>query len=359
MPEMTFPALEGRMGDRDFYMATMTLQEVAMLFEPTSPNLPAEMRAQRPLQDKRIPEIAQYLLEKENDWVFGSITVSFDGDGSYLAARQQLRLPADTEFVIVDGQHRLAAIKRAIAEDPTLRKQQIGVMLIPFEGLDRNQQIFSDLNRTVQKTSRSLDILYDHDDPLNGVVKAVVARVELFHHRVEKNQTSLAVRSRHFITLSSLYDACRELLGGQTSMAALKDDHASADAEEFCVKYWNTLSDLIEPWRLVKSDQMKPAEARVEYIVTHAVAFWALGSAGARVFGIQSQQDWAGTHDWETLEPLAEVDWLKTNPAWQGIAMLGNAVVTRRQTRVALSRRICHLIDPTRFEDAPRVLESD
>ena len=82
-------------------------------------------------------------------------------------------------------------------------------MLIPFESLDRNQQIFSDLNRTVQKTSRSLDILYDHDDPLNGVVKTVAARVPLFTGRVEKNATSLAVRSRHFITLSSLYDAFR------------------------------------------------------------------------------------------------------------------------------------------------------
>lgn len=359
MPEMIFPALEGRMGDRDFYMAVMTLQEAAMLFEPTSPTLPAELRAQRPLQEKRIPEIVQYLLDKETDWVFGSITVSFDGDLEYSEKSQRLRLAAETDFVIVDGQHRVAAIKRAINEDPTLRKQQIGVMFIPFEGLDRNQQIFSDLNRTVQKTSRSLDILYDHDDPLNGVVKAVAARVDLFHGRVEKNQTSLAVRSRHFITLSSLYDACRQLLGGQAAVSGLKDDDAAAEAEEFCVEYWNRLSELIFPWRMVKTGQMKPAEARVEYIVTHAVAFWALGSAGAQAFEVQGRQDWRQEQNWDFLMPLSDIDWLKTNADWQGIAMLGTAVVTRRQTRVALSRRICHLIDPLRFEDAPRVLESN
>lgn len=357
MPEMTFPALEGKMGDRDFYMAVMTLHEVAMLFEPTSPTLPAEMRAQRPLQEKRIPEIVQYLVEKENDWVFGSLTVSFDGESEYLTQKRQLRLGSTTEFVIVDGQHRLAAIKRALNEDPLLRKQQIGVMLIPYEDLGRNQQIFSDLNRTVQKTSRSLDILYDHDDPLNGLVKAVAARVALFHGRVEKNQTSLAVRSRHFITLSSLYDSCRELIGGQSSVASLRDDHASADAEDFCVQYWTLLSRLIEPWRLVMTDQIKPAEARIEFMVTHAVAFWALGAAGSRILGISGPQDWATKHDWSALEPLATIDWSKTNPDWQGIAMLGNAVVTRRQTRVALSRRICHLLDPSRFEDAPMVLD--
>lgn len=357
MPEMSFPALAGRMGDRDFYMAVMTLHEVARFFEPTSPTLPPELRAQRPLQEKRIPDITAYIQEKENDWVFGSITVSFNGDSEYSTSKQSLRLSTDTEFVIVDGQHRVAAIKEAVAEDPTLRKQQIGVMLIPFESLDRNQQVFSDLNRTVQKTSRSLDILYDHDDPLNGLVLSVANRVALFQGRVEKNQTSLAVRSRYFVTLSSLYDACRELLGGERAMSGLKSDDAASAAEELCVEYWDRLSDLIGPWRAIKANEMKPAEARIEYIVSHSVAFWALGAAGSQVLGIRGRDDWDGSKDWGALTPLSAINWQKTNPDWQGIAMLGSAVVTRRQTRVALARRISHLIDPSRFPDAPRVLE--
>ncbi len=358
MPDVIFPALTGKMGDRDFYMTVMSLQTAASFFEPTSPSLPPEHRAQRRLQEKRIPVIAQYMVDKEDDWVFGSLTVSFDGDSSYSDVKKELTIDTENGFVIVDGQHRLAAIRRAIQDDPILRKQQIGVMLIPFESLDRNQQVFSDLNRTVQKTSRSLDILYDHDDPLNGVVKAVAARVPLFTGRVEKNATSLAVRSRHFITLSSLYDACRQLLGGQSAVSGLKsDDDAVTAAEELCVAYWNTLSELIGPWREVRDGDMKPAEARINYIVAHAVAFWALGTAGAQVLGNQSKADWSKWHDFGGLQPLSEIDWSKTNPGWQGIAMLGGAVVTRHQTRAALSKRICYLIDPNRFEDASRVLE--
>jgi hypothetical protein len=49
---------------------------------------------------------------------------------------------------------------------------------------------------------------------------------------------------------------------------------------------------------------------------------------------------------------------MKTNPDWQGIAMLDAAVVTRHQTRTALSRRTCHLVDPDRFEDAPKILDT-
>lgn len=358
MPDVTFPAFSGKMGDRDFYMTVMSLQTAANFFDPTPPSLPAELRAQRPLQEKRIPEITQYLVEKEDDWVFGSLTVSFNGESSYSRTKKELTLDSETDFVIVDGQHRLAAIQRAIKEDPLLRKQQIGVMLIPFESLDRNQQIFSDLNRTVQKTSRSLDILYDHDDPLNGVVKAVAARVPLLNGRVEKNATSLAVRSRHFITLSSLYDACRQLLGGQVAVSGLKnDDDAVTAAEDLCVRYWMELSDIIEPWRAVRDGDLKPSEARIEYIVAHAVAFWALGTAGAQLLDIQSKDAWSRAHDFERLQPLSSIDWAKTNPAWQGIAMLGANVVTRHQTRAALSKRICHLVDPKRFDDAAKVLE--
>jgi DNA sulfur modification protein DndB len=346
------------MGDREFYLTVMSLQTAASFFDPTPPSLPPELRAQRPLAERRIPEIVQYLVEKEDDWVFGSLTVSFNGESTYSKERSELTLDTETEYVIVDGQHRLAAIKRAIKEDPLLRKQQIGVMLIPFESLDRNQQIFSDLNRTVQKTSRSLDILYDHDDPLNGIVKTVAARVPLFSGRVEKNATSLAVRSRHFITLSSLYDACRQLLGGQAVVGGLKnDDDAVAAAEELCVRYWKQLSEFIGPWRDVRDGDMKPAEARMDFIVAHAVAFWALGTAGAQVLGIQSKADWSRKHDFNLLKPIADIDWAKTNPGWQGIAMLGANVVTRHQTRAALSKRICHLIDPERFEDAAQVLE--
>jgi DNA sulfur modification protein DndB len=360
MAEVSYPALRGKMGDREFYLTVMSLQTAAGFFEPTPASLPPELRAQRPLAERRIPELVQYLVEKEDDWVFGSLTVSFDGESTYSEAKQELTLDTETDFVIVDGQHRLAAIQRAIKEDPLLRKQQIGVMLIPFESLDRNQQIFSDLNRTVQKTSRSLDILYDHDDPLNGVVKAVAARVPLFSGRVEKNATSLAVRSRHFITLSSLYDACKQVLGGQSSISGLKgDDDAVAAAEEFCVRYWRKLSEVIEPWREIRDGDMKPSEARIDYIVAHAVAFWALGTAGAQVLGIDSKSDWHGNHDLRILEPLASVDWSKTNPQWQGIAMLGANVVTRHQTRAALSKRICHMIDPERFADAAKVLEVD
>jgi DNA sulfur modification protein DndB len=354
-----WPALEGTMGDRPFYMTVLSLRTVARYFEPTSPSLSAELRAQRALSERRVPDIVHYLTDKDRDWVFGSLTISYDGEVEYDEKKRILYLDPATDFVVVDGQHRLAAIKRMLNNDPLMSDQSIGVMLLAFEDLQRNQQVFSDLNRTVQKTSRSLDILYDHDDPMTGVVKYVAQQVPLFRGRVEKNQTSLAVRSKYFITLSSLYDACRQLLGGERALEGLKDDDEAVNAaQELCVRYWTKLSEVIEPWREVRDGDIKPSEARIENVVAHAVAFFGLGSAGAMIFEIKGKDDWARVKadELSLLDRLRDVDWLKTNEDWQGIVMLGSAVVTRHQTRQAFARHICHIVDPNRFAEAQPVL---
>lgn len=354
-----WPALEGTMGDRTFYMTVLTLQTVARYFEPTPEDLPAELRAQRALSERRIPDIQQYMMEKDRDWVFGSLTLSYDGEVEYDAERRILFLDPATTFVVVDGQHRLAAIQRAVKEDPTLRKQSIGVMLLAYESLQRNQQVFSDLNRTVQKTSRSLDILYDHDDPMTGLVKYVAENVPLFKGRIERNKTSLALRSAAFITLSALYDACTQLLGGKRALEQLRaDEDLVGDAQDFCVAYWSHLSGLIEPWRQVRDGEIRPAEARIESIVAHAVAFYALGKAGAVLMGVDGPNTWdvgaVAAH--EELDSLREVDWRKSNDDWQGVVMQGSSIVTRFQTRQALANKICNLVEPARFPDVPRVL---
>jgi DNA sulfur modification protein DndB len=215
------------------------------------------------------------------------------------------------------------------------------------------------LNRTVQKTSRSLDILYDHSDPLNGLVLAVAAQVPIFQKRVEKNSQSLALRSPKFVTLSSLYDACQQLLGGASAVAELKDDNAATHALEFCVKYWNHITQKILPWSQVLTGEIKPSDARTEYVVAHSVAFYALGVAGAEILRITGPGDWRKNHEFALMDGLEKIDWAKTNPEWQGISMLGHSIVTRRQTRVATGRFICHKLAPERFAEPPPVLETE
>ncbi len=53
-----------------------------------------------------------------------------------------------------------------------------------------------------------------------------------------------------------------------------------------------------------------------------------------------------GGGNWRAaVSKLADVDWLKTNPEWQGIAMAGPEVVTRQPRRKAMADLLRWLMD--------------
>ncbi|WP_375477543.1 DNA sulfur modification protein DndB [uncultured Jatrophihabitans sp.] len=333
---LTFPALRGRMGTRDYFVIVLPLSVVPRLLPaPESSNLPPEARAQRQLNARRVPDIARYILSHEDEWLFSSLTASYPEDSATFTPDKDnpdmgmLHLDLDAELLINDGQHRRAAIATALREDPTLGSQQVSVVLFPGETLERNQQMFSDLNRTVQKTSRSLDIMYDHRDPLNQITLAVSERVTLLRGRVEKEAISLSVRSAKLITVSALYDSLQQLLG---EVSESTSELALERHEEVAVEYWNRLSSCIPQWSEVANNQLRPAELRMEYVSGHSVFFFAIGTVGRILMSQGGGLD--------LLERLAEIDYRRVNKEWQGICMLGPDIVTRRQTRYALRQMI-------------------
>ena len=338
--KMDLAAIRGKMGARDYYCVMFPLSLVPRYFKFRDWGaMPPEQRAQRKLSDKRVPEIARYIIDHEDDWVFSSLTASFNVEPEFIESEIDpnigvLRMPLEADFLINDGQHRKAAIEQALKENKTLEKQSISVVMFPEEDLETNQQIFSDLNRTVHKTSRSLDILYDHRDPMNRITIDVADSVSIFQGRVEKDRVSVAQRSTKFVALSALYDANVALLG------KFKEEEADADAEgaleDRAIDYWTAVTENIPQWKDVLEGDQKPAEVRAEFINAHAVAFWALGAAGHALI-----EKYPDDVSWKArLGHLAEIDWRKTNPEWQGICMLGSDIITRRQTREATAKYI-------------------
>ncbi len=333
---LSFPALRGHMGSRDYYVILLPLSQVGRILQvPDGEQLSPEARSQRKIVQSRIPEIASYILDNEEDWLFSSITASFDADENFIESPENpssgvLQIPLDGRLLVNDGQHRRAAIERALRTDPTLGSQMISVVLFPAENLERNQQMFSDLNRTAQKTSRSLNIMYDHRDPLNEIATALESQVPLLRGRVEKESQSLAVRSAKLITLSSLYDMSREAIGRELTAT---ESRPVLDAfEKSLVDGWLSLTNAIPQWQAIASDGLRPAEARAEFINVHSVFFFAIGGVLHRML------DAADTD--AIFDKLHEIDWRRANHEWQGVCMLGPDIITRRQTRQVLREHL-------------------
>ena len=131
-------------------------------------------------------DLKNYILKNEDDYLFSSITASYKSEPIFEpfqnvadGAIGVLKLRLGDELVINDGQHRAVGITAAVRENPKIGEHTISVLLFPWETKDRVQQMFSDLNRYVQKTSKSLDILFDQRDDYAMATRAFLDRMPL------------------------------------------------------------------------------------------------------------------------------------------------------------------------------------
>ncbi len=334
---VSIPAIQGTMGGRRYFTVSLSMAEVPRLFrfndwEQSTP----ELRAQRVLNKTRVPDIMKYILDNEDGYLFSSITASFScevkftpiAEGSDLGTLE-LELE-NLELIINDGQHRSAAIAAALKENPALGKDRISVLLFPMENIERLQQMFTDLNRYAHKTSKSLDILYDHRDNLSALTMDVSEAVEVFRGLLDKEKITIPLRSDKLFTLSTLYDANEELLGPKVDKRGTKDYEAKLS---LATEYWTALSGVITDWKRVKDGDLKAPALRQEKINTHAVVMRALGGAGRALLD-EHPSDWKAR-----LQLLGKIDWRKSvgakvNPLWDNVCITAGSVVSNRQARV-------------------------
>jgi DNA sulfur modification protein DndB len=336
--KVSFPVIRGNMGGRQYYSLLLPLSEIPHLFKFNDwEHCPPELRAQRVLNKARVPDITRYIVENEDGYLFSSITASYSCPVKFVPSAENAEAGTlemeleNVEFIINDGQHRCAAIAAALKESPALGKEKISVLLFETESLERLQQMFSDLNRFVQQTSKSLGMLYDRRDNLSALTMELVEQVDVFRDMVDKEKVTIPRRSPKLFTISALYEANEELLGKKI---AEQGSPVYAEILKRAVEYWTEVSRIIDDWQKVKHGELSASELRQEKINTHAVVLRALGGVGRTLLEKYP-------HDWQKkLKLLEGIDWRKSvgisaNPLWDDVCITAGSVVSNRQARAA------------------------
>ncbi len=342
--KVKFPAMQATIGKRQYYATTMALSEIPRFFKFNDwAQFEPQQRAQRVLNVVRVPEITKYILDNDDGYIFSSITASYNCPVTFTPSGQDERVGTiemdleEMEFIINDGQHRCAAIVAALKVKPELGKERISVLLFPTEDLERLQQMFSDLNRFVHKTSKSLDILYDHRDNLSTLTMMIADQVPVFQDMVDMEKMSIPLRSPKLLTLSALYDADSELLG---STVEHPESKLFQEKVTKAIAYWTEVAKAIPDWQAVKDGRLAAQALRQEKINTHAIVLRALGGVGNALFS-QYPGDWHKNDDWRMcLRGLKVIDWRKSvdgrvNPLWDNVCISAGSVVSNRQARAA------------------------
>jgi len=318
----TFPAIRGIQAGREYYTSMCPLRLIPKIFLFDEEELVPELRAQRSLNRSRIPEMARYIVDNRDGYVFSAITASIDGDTEFqpLSEKKEdhhvgvLHVPMDARFIINDGQHRRAAIEEALRDRPELGDESISVVFFLDKGLERCQQMFADLNRYAIRPSKSLGVLYDHRDERAQLARLTVTKSTFFRDIVEMERSTLSQRSRKLFTLSAIYHAT---VGLMSEMETEDIEHAAAMAR----RYWEEVAKHFPEWRQVRDREMSAGEVRRDFIHSHGIVLQSLGNVGNELLREYSDS-------WKSmLKPLRKIDWSRSNAElWEGRAMIGGRV---------------------------------
>jgi DNA sulfur modification protein DndB len=318
---------------REFYVSMCPLRLIPKIFLFDEDELAPEVRAQRVLNKGRVPALAAYIIENPDDYVFSALTASVDGDMRFVGISDegpgmrigQLHIPMAARFLINDGQHRRAAIEAALNDNPELGDETIAVVFFQDAGLARSQQMFADLNRHAVRPARSIGVLYDHRDENAQVARLLALKSKVFRGFVEMESSTLSARSRKLFTLSALYYATRSLLQGI-------ELNGEKQAAELADAFWSAIEELIPEWGFVRQRKMTAADVRRQYLHSHGIALHALGRLGNTLL-----RESIDPQSWQPqLKPLVQVDWSRSNPAWEGRAIVGGRV-SKNHSNVVLT----------------------
>jgi DNA sulfur modification protein DndB len=331
--EYVFPAIRGVQAGREYFASMCPLRLIPKVFLFNEEELVPELRAQRSLNKVRIPEMARYMTENNDSYVFSAITASIDGkvrfeplEGDDTGRVGVLHVPMSATFVINDGQHRRAAIELAIREKPELGDDSIAVVFFQDLGLKRSQQMFADLNRHAVKPSTSIGVLYDHRDDRAEISRKLVAELPQFRDVVEMERTTLSQRSRRLFTFSAIHHATTVLLSDCEDMSIEK-------RVALAVSFWSEVGGQFPEWELVRKGNLGAGEIREDFIHSHGVILHALGRAGSALMA--ENKNWKAA-----IKKLSKINWARNNSKdWEGRALV-NGRVSKASTNVILSANL-------------------
>lgn len=328
-----FTALRGIQAEREYFVVMCPMKLIPRIFLYDEEALPAELRAQRTLNQARIPEIAGYLVDNPSEYVFSAITVSVDGeihfvpegDKGYKKDIGLLLIPLTADFIINDGQHRRAAIEAALKENPDLGDESISVVLFVDAGLKRCQQMFADLNKHAMRPTKSLSILYDHRDDLASLSVTLSNNVPIFKGLTEMEKTTISNRSVYLFTLNAIFLATRVLLEKR------KKDVICQEDADLAYAFWKRIGEVIPEWQLAIKRKISAAELRKNYVHSHGVALQALGEMGAELIRVYPN-NWS-----EHLAPLEYIDWRRANTELWGERAMRRGKMSKARDNVMLT----------------------
>jgi len=315
---LTFPAVSGRQGLRQYYTAQIPYGALIKLFKSDEEDVvPAELRAQRELNETRATKISNYILDNVGDYVLPAITASVDTAMQFEAisgSLGMLHIPIDAIMLINDGQHRRKGIELAAAKNPALLKETIAVTIYFDQGLKRSQQIFSDINQNQVKPSSAISMTYNHRDEFSSWIISLLDDMPRIKQRVDMERSSIGAKSSKLWSIIAFKKFVERMFNiNDRWFKETEDDKKGLKVKADALKmFFDRLEDDLPNWKAMLDFNISAPEVRSQFVIGHAVFLESLGIMGNKML----QNDPQLKNDFVEMKPLAKINVSRTHDTW-------------------------------------------
>lgn len=316
----TFPAVAGIQAGKQYYVAQIPYKALIRLFTFDDEFIPAELRAQRQLNEARAKKISQYVTDNTLDYVLPALTASCDTSMHFEAAGVEgannriglLHIPMDAILLINDGQHRRRGIELALKENRCLADETVALTLYYDQGLKQSQQMFADINANQVKPSSAINTLYNHRNDYSVWVLDLLAQMPEIKFRVEMETASIGKKSLKLWSIVAIKKAISILTGYTDKNFHEATADNKANSKDLVIGFFNALSDHLPFWSQMVEGQIAASEVRESLLIGHAVFLEALCIVGRIVIEQNNSELWS------PLQSLSHIDVSKAAKCWHG-----------------------------------------
>lgn len=255
--KIVLPAIRGVMGEWVYYSCLMDLGELSSrvsFADEIHKHKDFSEMIQRQLKKGRSAQIAEYLKDQPERFFNSLVVATYGGqpnwhalsdvrsktqtvefkklDENTIASVGFLTLRGDENLFALDGQHRLAGIKKAVNEgldnDPY---DDVSVIFVEHrdskKGLERTRRLFTTLNKTARPVTKNDIIALDEDDVMAICVRRLIEETDLFsgsriafvagNNMPVTNTTSLTTIGNLYDVITVMFTSARSKLQAKKS----------------------------------------------------------------------------------------------------------------------------------------------
>jgi DNA sulfur modification protein DndB len=239
------------MGDWIYYSTFLRFIDVVSWIKTTEEvhaNPKLSERIQRQLNGRHATDISTYLCTDpqrffnslvvgvyEGEPQFGPLNVTFNPDIGWMplseleedelqASIGLLQFTGSERLFAIDGQHRVAGIKKAVERNPELGEEEIAVIFVGHakspEGLARTRRLFTTLNKAAKRVSTADIVLLDEDNSFAITVRRLVNEFEAFFEGrlvrfIGSGSAIPAYDINNLTSIIAIYEVTQDLYGSK------------------------------------------------------------------------------------------------------------------------------------------------